>query len=218
MVTEVDSETHLFRPKHLLSFWERQQKRQGIVRDQLDLERMFCLDDTDSSHPPFDFNPLHDVESLWWLLGYYVLEWAQKEALEGSEDERENIRLSKLRAYAFKLFNDPLERQKAVCNAGKFASIIGCLRGDVRRAGQALEEFRQQLVTCFANSEKDSYTIAHPDVPGLHATIGATIRRVRDILPPTEVKQEDVIPRVGKRSRVDNEPVASPKRLRRARR
>ena len=223
MATEVDNDMHLFRPEQLLPpYWVRlmEMKRQGTWVEETDYSKLFQLDEPEVPEPPFDFSPLHDVESLWWLTAHFVFEWACQE-IPDPADQRELVRVARLQTHKHKLFNDLIERQAVICDSGKFASIVRCLRGNVQLAGQALEDFRQQLVACYANSEKDSYAVAHPDFAGLHDSLVATINRIRDLLSSPEVEPDIGLPKSRKRSRGADVDVmvkrnAPPKRSRRA--
>lgn len=198
MATEVENEGHLFRPRQLLPpYWASrlEMKHQKLFEDEADLARMFCFDAPVPSKPPFDYSPLHDVESLWWLLAFYVLEWGEQDGPSDADHPREFVRHSTLRQYSRKLFQDHerLERRKVVREPGKFASVVECLRGNAHLAGQELEEFRQQLVACFTRSERDAYAIAHPDFAGLHDSLNVTISRIRTLLPSESAAVEPVV-------------------------
>lgn len=226
MAAEVDKEGHLFRPKQRpIPSWARCQEVEHYedLLDQKDLKSLFadCLDAPDSSNPPFDFGPLHDLESLWWLVTYYVFEWALQEIPDKFANSREEARVAKLRTVAHKLFNDKRERRCAMSEPGKFASMIKCLRGDVLRAAQALEEWRLQLVARYAETEKSSEAVAHPNFAGLHSNLSTTINTIRGLLPPTESESRVPSPVSRKRTRaadaeLPDKHASPPKKRRRA--
>ena len=192
MAVEVDSNRHRFRPRQLLKPpWKRrleqcQKTEKGEVADSksnsLSDSRTFCrLKLAKSSHPPFDYNPLHDLESLWWLAAQFVFELADQETRGNLANEDDQARLEELRAVASKLFNNPAARQRTICDEDAFTSDIDCLQGDILRAGQALERWRQQLVECYIKSEKDSEAVRNTDFVGLHDSFIATMAIIEDL-------------------------------------
>ncbi|KAF7790466.1 hypothetical protein EIP86_001421 [Pleurotus ostreatoroseus] len=119
-------------------------------------ESMALMDDP---MPEFRYNPLHDMESLWWNAIYFTLnreihEYAG-EPLSTSPDRRSAQQLS-----ARKLFYQLEGRLLALKFNGILRQRLGCLHPILKDVGNILEEMRLSLRTAYTEAEK---SIAHMD-------------------------------------------------------
>lgn len=224
MAVEVDDESHIFRPRDLLSprWQKRLDRRTKVDADELlDLDKVSVESSeeslsksTDSSRPQFNYNPLHDLESLWWLVTYYVLEWAKKDTPQHPTDPRERKRIAEQHALAARLFDQYADRRKAIRESGEFASSLRSLPGTVRRAGEALEQWRLQLVACYINSERDTEAVLNTDFVGLHDSFIATMNAIVQLINSPQPQPEPCSLGSKKRSRESGEMDRSSKKPR----
>ena len=129
--------------------------------------RITCTSDSDTSDDsdadelvqelgPFRYNPLHDLESLWWISAYFLL--SRTLTLTGDNAERtdaEDPRLARQRTAAQKLFVIGDERQWAVCGESEFYREFKTLRPLTRKMGRALDIARDTLVRAYHYVEQD---------------------------------------------------------------
>ena len=155
-----------------------------------DLEE-FC-----TPQPVFNFNQLHDLESLWWLTSYFVFDWAEAAAPQDTDDPRRKRHLAKQRTLARDLFNACKGRTEVMEEPGSFAESIRCLHGNCRLAGKVLERWRCQLVDRYLNTDQDFVTVLYPDFEGLHGKLIDSLKTIIElttapepelqVLPPAE--------------------------------
>lgn len=98
----------------------------------------------------FRYNPLHDLESLWWISVYFSFHsmlspGKRKTTSHGTEAQR--IALAKY-FYNFSNRYDALEIQ------GIFANSLRCLYPTLRTLAQILEDLRILLRTAYVDAEK----------------------------------------------------------------
>lgn len=224
MAVEVDDASHFFRPRDLLppSRKNRLDRWMKVNADgTLQVEKALSESSeeslsksTDSSRPQFNYNQLHDLESLWWLSTYYVLEWARKYAEQYPMDSREQRRIAELRTLTTKLFDQYADRRKAICETGEFASKLRSLPGTVRRAGEALEQWRLQLVDCYITSEKDTEAVRNPDFAGLHDSFTATMNTIVELISSPQAQPQVSCDGSKKRARDPDDVAGSSKKPR----
>lgn len=125
----------------------------------------------DPSHKPSTFrhNPLHDIESLWWLLVYLTL----YRSVDIQDDTQE--RRDKQRAFYRPFFYDRDSRKKAFMIPGIFLSGLEQLPPALHPVAYALDGFRRDLVTRYSEVERTSgdidnidHTAAEEIVDGLY--------------------------------------------------
>ena len=195
MAVEVENSRHLFRPRMLAPPSFENALLDPGLHESSDVS---LSESTDSSHPPFNFNPLHDLESCWWLGTYLVLDWARTCTPQDSEDAREKDRITKQDLLAYKLFNKHIERWDTMRAEGTFASKLHCLQGNFRRAGDSLEQWRTKLVDCYVNSEKDTEAVLNTDFAGLHDSFIETMGTIIELI---KLQHPDPQVRIKKRPR-----------------
>ena len=116
--------------------------------------------------PPFRYNPVHDVESLWWVAVYFIVnkevvgfDWSSREAVENLRNQR-RLGLS--------LFERCMGRQGFVQYRGRCADWMRKLHPDVRQCGKILESCRQLLVGTYTAAEKDPENVGFEVAGRIH--------------------------------------------------
>ena len=109
---------------------------------------------------PFRYNPLHDLESLWWIAAYFlmsrklVFEDATEPEVPRDGDEGESEEDDQL-ASLHTLFSDAAGRSWAMCTEGGFSRHLDCLHPFMRDMALALNDARDTLVQGYHYLEKD---------------------------------------------------------------
>ncbi|KAF9805238.1 hypothetical protein IEO21_09128 [Rhodonia placenta] len=109
-----------------------------------------------SKRPAFQYNPLHDVESLWWLCTYFVFNKvivlvngvrpSMDAGLEGSYDKQ--------LSYALQLFWTRDGRLRAMTRPEEFQNEVIHLHAVVRTAGYLLDKMRHLLQDQYKHIEE----------------------------------------------------------------
>ena len=120
-------------------------------------------------HPDFFHNPLHDLESLWWIAVYVVL---QNEATQnntvGPTQSDESWDSNAQLVYATKLFSDSLARSNIIEGRGRFLdNMRQVLHHSMKPLALYLEALRRELVHTYRDAEKNVNTIDHHCAAGL---------------------------------------------------
>ncbi len=110
----------------------------------------------------FRENPLHDLESLWWIVNYFLFErkllaWQDNGDLEVRRALQQSISARELfstRTKAF--FRDT------------FKEHLVYLHPSVKVAGEVMENWRSLLVGAYLQVEQDPASITHTAADGLH--------------------------------------------------
>ncbi len=110
-----------------------------------------------SSPPLFRYNPLHDLESLWWLLVWLLL--VRKANIDGDTEQR---RQDQFRFYDRLYRNDKELRREAFSEAMSFDQGAVNLHDRLMPIGSLLEAMRNGLVWTYVQAEsKDPTKIDH---------------------------------------------------------
>ena len=130
-----------------------------------------------------------------------------------SSDKRELARLEKLQLISWKLFNDFHERRATICDSDVFASHLRHLRGNARRAGQALEDWRLRLAAAYIKSEKDSQAVMNPDFAELHESFISTMNTIVDLTTAPEPERTRSLgsKKRSRRSHATDKPLKKPR-------
>lgn len=177
MAVEVDMKQHLFIPRK--EPWRLPSvEPPGTVWDLLSGE--VSESQTSSTSPPtsatkptirvFRYNPLHDLESLWWVAVYFLYrrEIVQPTGVASSrQSESASWNPEAQRAYADKIFCDQLARYIAITDAD-FGRNIEVLHPSIRPLASLLENVRVQLVAFYRKAEADTDSVDHRCADGLH--------------------------------------------------
>ena len=116
---------------------------------------------------PFHYNPLHDLESLWWIAAFFLF---KRDVVLDEEEACQPAELARRQAQArdaenlFKISRSTLLSKYAV-----FPAILSSLHPSVQPIGRRLEELRKDLMETYRSAEEDPSTIMHTVADGLHA-------------------------------------------------
>ncbi|THH06436.1 hypothetical protein EW146_g9612 [Bondarzewia mesenterica] len=122
-----------------------------------------------SKRPPYKYNPLHDLESIWWVAVYLVV---NKEVINQDEDgsQREVAeRAEHQREWANSLFDSLIGRVDLLRTPEQFTLQVPMLHPSVRWIGfDILDNARSLLVAQYTEVEKDLTSITETVADGLH--------------------------------------------------
>ena len=118
----------------------------------------------------FNYGPVHDLESLWWLLNYLVftyfnvtvsvrtINFADPDTAHEAEE-----RLETLKGLNSLLFEDADARKSALLSDDVFmTSYAAWLHQLLRPVAKILERLRVELVLCYQSAEKDRDAFLNP--------------------------------------------------------
>ena len=162
---------------------------------------------------PFRYNPLHDLESLWWIAAFFLFKRDVALDEEDACKPAERTRRQAQTIAAENLFN--ISRSTLLADFPVFPTVLTSLHPSVQPIGRRLEDLRKELVETYRNAEKDPSTITHTVADSLHARFR---REFADIVTTLRTKPVAVesLPFVStpgrKRPRQPATPERSPKR------
>lgn len=147
---------------------------------------------------PFRYNPLHDMESLWWMAIYFLCK-RDLAATEAAGSEADARRAANLRQWTNRLFYDALDRRFALRDGDTLECALSGLRPSLRLAAAMIRLWRRILVGCYTRIEKDIPSITHRAADGLHDTFKCHLLEVADTvaeppLPPVLVQNPAKLP------------------------
>ncbi|EED78860.1 predicted protein [Postia placenta Mad-698-R] len=112
---------------------------------------------------PFRYNPLHDIESLWWVAIYFVLNTSVVKV--GGEppsmDASQRGHYSSQRMYTEFLARSSHARFMALRYETDLKKQMVYLHAAIRGIAIKLNEIREQLVSCYLKAEQDLGAIDH---------------------------------------------------------
>lgn len=125
---------------------------------QIDLE--------ESRHPEpvsFKYNPLHDLEALWWIACWVIVDKCIRQ--HGQEytvtDEQELI--------SYTMFYDQSpKRNKYLIGNTDFQDLVASLHPSLGTAGRILDILRYNLLEAYVAAEKDLASIDHTVADTIH--------------------------------------------------
>lgn len=112
-------------------------------------------DEDEYKIPPFQYNPLHDLESLWWVAVYFVV---MREIVRPGDDPNSDPTESvsqPQQEYARKLFSDYETRLWTFLGFGKFPRDAKVLPAHTNKLILALDRLRQDLYNAYSAWEYD---------------------------------------------------------------
>ncbi|KAJ3529562.1 hypothetical protein NM688_g7838 [Phlebia brevispora] len=118
----------------------------------------------------FRYNPLHDLESLFWIAAYFLFKTTGAD-MGVDEIERQQEAASAL-------LYDHYQHSDAIRLDGVFEQALYSLDSDVQKVGLVLEEWRAQLATAFYAAEKDRSSITSSVGAELYETLAKTLREM----------------------------------------
>ncbi|KAF7799155.1 hypothetical protein EIP86_010386 [Pleurotus ostreatoroseus] len=144
-----------------------------------------------SERHPLRFNPLHDLESLWWIAVYFLL---KREVQSGGSDNAEDSaswNREEQRKWADNVFysNDYRNPIMMSGSSGFFEShITPVVHPTMRPVVRILEDVRQQLAQRYAELEKDPTSIDFSCAEGIHELFMAAFFEIEEHPPLKDVK------------------------------
>ena len=141
--------------------------------------------------PSFSFSPLHDLESMWWLAGYFTFDFSSRllEKYTSHKDKKETGHTARL-CFPTELFEEYIDRNNVMTTTGNFASYAYILPECLRPAGAALEKFRRELTARYTKTEESSESAATPAFDGLHEMLATMMRTIADVAVKAQQEQE----------------------------
>lgn len=145
----------------------------------------------------WSYNPLHDMESVWWLAAYFLFAKDFKIVLDGREtrEEQDTNRIEKQESFAATLFLTATrdERLTAFAMDNFLARKLVLLPPCLVVAGEYLDQIRQDLMATYREAEKNVDLITH-DVaasvnPDMQDNLEKMARHVHSKTLAVEVKQ-----------------------------
>ncbi|THH04754.1 hypothetical protein EW146_g10093, partial [Bondarzewia mesenterica] len=122
-----------------------------------------------STLPPYKYNPLHDLESIWWAAVYFVVNKAVMNRNEEGAPHEVAKRVEHQRKLAISLFYSLDGRANVLGTDEQFNSKVPKLHTSVRWMGfDILEHARSLLVKQYMEVEKDLTSITETAANGLH--------------------------------------------------
>ncbi|KAF9807203.1 hypothetical protein IEO21_08318 [Rhodonia placenta] len=125
---------------------------------------------------PFRYNPLHDIESLWWVAIYFVFNRSVVKVggESPSMDASQRGRYSSQKDYTVLLATSPHARYKALGAEANLHQQIIYLHAAIREIAYYLDEIRMRLVSCYLEAEQDlgaiHHTVGHDLLNGVFIT------------------------------------------------
>ncbi|KAJ3541551.1 hypothetical protein NM688_g6067 [Phlebia brevispora] len=161
---------------------------------------------TTKERPPFRYNPLHDLESLWWIAVYFIVAGECIDSANPSTNPRSSDALDTQRRYAMGLFQHRRRRTNTLSCADDFLEGVQALPSFLDDVISGLEYLRRELCFCYSVREVDVESIDHNCAKGVHelfhqvfTTLAANdkIRRltVRPFTSPVTPKDPEVFER-----------------------
>ncbi|KAF7790439.1 hypothetical protein EIP86_001394 [Pleurotus ostreatoroseus] len=148
-----------------------------------------------SPEPPFRYNTLHDLESLWWVAVYFLIKRRVVDETQGPPSPEDLAALAPQCQLASQLFdNSGHERLGTLTVDGIFANHRRVLHPSVHRVAIILDQLRQGLCSAYITQEADP--LSTNLVPDIHSTFINTLLDIADAplehikllpLPPTDI-------------------------------
>ncbi|EED78588.1 predicted protein [Postia placenta Mad-698-R] len=146
-------------PKPAASRLDRVDSMQRGNHEDIDeLEDSDCIPTT-----PFRYNPLHDLESIWWVAIYFVFNKSVVK-VGGKPPSMDTLQRGSYNAqkrYAELLITSPHDRLKALAHETALAKSITHLHAAMRKIAGGLIEIKKGLVNCYLEAGKQLDLIHH---------------------------------------------------------
>ncbi len=142
------------------------------------------------SPPPFKldndfrYNPLHDLESVFWLATYFIFTTTGYNQDEEEIKQQEHIK--------DRLLYDDFQHSCVMRLDDAFLCDVSYLHPDLHELALSLEELRSKLVTRFRVAEKDCGSITSSVATGLHESLASVLHKMAGQV--VVDKQADAIP------------------------
>ena len=139
--------------------------------------------DTSTPAVVWKYNPLHDLESVFWVALYLLL---VSELVSDGERLPETLQKYTRRhnALAVKLFNNGTVRMVVMQSSTGLQNYLVSLHPGIDAIARHLDDMRSCLVAAFQAAEKDleGKTISYPDALGLYNQFDADLNKITKLL------------------------------------
>lgn len=129
--------------------------------------------------PRFHHNPLHDLESMFWIAAYFLFKAAGKGAEAAVIERQQNA--------TRELFYDTLERCFCIQDNVHFIRSLRSLHQSVQPAGHCLDAWRSELGGAFYTAEKDCLHITCAVAAELHESLSHALLRIAKLMAESPV-------------------------------
>lgn len=168
---EVDRQEYLFRPQKRGPSpgsppSEEQCRAIALGKMSLSDIRPRFIPEPPPTPIPFRYNPLHDLDSLWWIAVYFVF---KSQVIDTSKDdvEAQPLPVSAVqRAYGERLFYDQGQRYLITTVGSPFEKYLEVVHPVLRPLAETLYDMRVQLILAYRKAEENP--LSTDLVPGIH--------------------------------------------------
>ncbi|KAF7799144.1 hypothetical protein EIP86_010375 [Pleurotus ostreatoroseus] len=141
---------------------------------------------------PARYNPLHDLESLWWVAVYFLLKWEveyeDSEATPQTSNEIDWDRESQ-RKYADEVFYDRFTRFQIMTMPDMFScNVQDVIHPTLFPTVEIMERMRLALGERYTQLEQDPASIDYHCADGFHETLAAGFREIAELTNMQHVK------------------------------
>ncbi|KAJ3558269.1 hypothetical protein NM688_g1025 [Phlebia brevispora] len=124
---------------------------------------------------PFRYNPLHDLESLWWTAVYFFVH------CDISLDGHPYAATEDQRYEAQRLFGDSgYDRFTTIDTTTEFKKAMNSLHPSMRDVAATLDTLRDMLCKVYRSAEQDTFAIDHTVARGLYHFFATRFHRMAD--------------------------------------
>ncbi|KAJ3555679.1 hypothetical protein NM688_g2445 [Phlebia brevispora] len=103
--------------------------------------------------PAFSYNPLHDLESLWWIAIYFIVNRVPRTSEDTTEQTAQDIEAQRKLVRDF--FSDGSCRYEVIKLEDYFITRLACLHPSLRRVAKLVDTARGHLVSGYRTMEED---------------------------------------------------------------
>ena len=133
-------------------------------------------DVTEYSQPKFRYNPLHDMESLWWIAIYFTF---KREVNDGADPLHKPQALRAQHAFAMDIFHGDHDRKHSLLLGQiNLMDKLQYLHPVMRPLGKMLEGLRRRLLAAYYDAEDDLTSIDYRAADSLHEHFISTFTRI----------------------------------------
>ena len=152
------------------------------------------MDEVCDDYPSdFHYNPLHDLESLWWIASHFLLtRTVMREGDDGewAVDSVEHYR--QLRNIASEIFGERDFMQFVMTTSTYLPSKVKLMHPSTRDALKRLIDARRELVRAYRVAEKDLNAINLDVVEGVHKMLRDCFSAISDQYDEHDLHMEPV--------------------------
>lgn len=124
--------------------------------------------------PQFHHNPLHDLESIFWIAAYFLFKAGGRGA--------EAAAIARQQKATRELFYDKNQRSSCIHDSTHFIRVVRNLHPSVQPAGFCLDAWRSELVDTFHSAEKDCLRITYTVADRLHESLFRALHRIAKLI------------------------------------